>query len=256
MKKIVRILILVLLIIVILVLLMNLYIILITKSKIKSSEKLKDSDIDCIIILGAGIRGNNPSPMLEDRLLTGIELYKQNVSKKIIVSGDHGQINYDEVNVMKNYLIKNGIPSENIFMMANGKTLEITSETAKFGATVPSGKIMVDGLGVGDVGNIVLRDRQHLSQDGLIIIVLTMDSKSGEVISGPDVISRGFVYVRDSENLMDEVKAVVRETITNCEETGTTDWATIKGNLRDDLREYIFKKTKRNPMILPIIMDV
>ena len=151
---------------------------------------------------------------------------------------------------------KLGIPNENIFMMVNGKTLEITSNTAKFGATVPSGKIMVDGLGVGDVGSIVLRDRQHLSQDGLIIIVLTMDTKTGEVISGPDVISRGFVYVRESENLMDEVKTVVKETIAECEAAGTTDWATIKGNLRDDLREYLFKKTKRNPRILPIIMDV
>lgn len=151
---------------------------------------------------------------------------------------------------------KLGIPNENIFMMVNGKTLELTSEIARFGATVPSGKIMVDGLGVGDVGSIVLRDRQHLSQDGLIIIVLTMDSRTGDVISGPDVISRGFVYVRESENLMEEVKMVVKETITDCEEAGTTDWATMKGNLRDDLREYIFRKTKRNPMILPIIMDV
>ena len=90
----------------------------------------------------------------------------------------------------------------------------------------------------------------------ILIIVLTMDAKSGEVISGPDVISRGFVYVRESENLMEEVKMVVRDTIVSCEEAGTTDWATIKGNLRDDLREYIFRKTKRNPMILPIIMDV
>lgn len=151
---------------------------------------------------------------------------------------------------------KIGIPSENIFMMVNGKTLELTPNSAKFGAVVPSGKIMVDGLGVGDVGSIVLRDRQHLSQDGLIIIVLTMDSKTGEVISGPDVISRGFVYVRESENLMDEVKMVVKDIITTCEENGTTDWATIKGNLREDLKEYIFRKTKRNPMILPIIMDV
>ena len=151
---------------------------------------------------------------------------------------------------------KLGIPNENIFMMVNGKTLELTSNSAKFGAVVPSGKIMVDGLGVGDVGSIVLRDRQHLSQDGLIIIVLTMDSKTGEVISGPDVISRGFVYVRESENLMDEVKMVVRDIITTCEQEGTTDWATIKGNLREDLKEYIFRKTKRNPMILPIIMDV
>ena len=151
---------------------------------------------------------------------------------------------------------KIGIPNENIFMMTNGKTLEITSDMAKFGATVPSGKIMVDGLGVGDVGSIVLRDRQHLSQDGLIIIVVTMDTKTGEVISGPDVISRGFVYVRESENLMEEIKFVVKGTIASCEEAGTTDWSTMKSNLRDDLREYLFRKTKRNPMILPIIMDV
>lgn len=148
-----------------------------------------------------------------------------------------------------------GVDSENIFMLTNGRILELGENTAKLTGTVPFGKVMVDGLGVGDVGNIVLRDRQHLSQDGLIIIVLTMDS-TGEVIAGPDVISRGFVYVRESENLMDDVKRVVREEIRKCGEKHIKDWATIKSTLKDGLRDYIFQKTKRNPMILPIIMEI
>ena len=149
-----------------------------------------------------------------------------------------------------------GIPKENIFMMKNGRVLEINSKEAKLNGAVPSGKILVDGLGVGDVGNIVLRDRQHLSQDGLIIIVMTMDGSSGEIVSGPDVISRGFVYVRESENLMEDVKKEIRLEVQKFEDKNITDWSTIKATLRDSLREYIFQKTKRNPMILPIIMEI
>ena len=133
---------------------------------------------------------------------------------------------------------------------------KINSKTARLTGNVPNGEILVDGLGVGDVGNIVLRDRQHLSQEGLIIVVITMNSATGEVVSGPDVISRGFVYVRESENLMDDVKNVVRLEIRKCEENGIQDWATIKGKVRDCLKDYIFNKTRRNPMILPIIMEV
>ncbi len=149
-----------------------------------------------------------------------------------------------------------GIEPKNIIYMSNGRVLEIDEEEAKFNGTVASGRVLVDGLGVGDVGNIVLRDRQHLSQDGLIVIVLTMNSETGEVIAGPDVISRGFVYVRESENLMDDVKSVVRHEISKCEQRGIRDWATIKSTVRENLRDYIFMKTKRNPMIIPIIMEV
>ncbi len=149
-----------------------------------------------------------------------------------------------------------GIAKENVLMMQNGRVLEIGEDGAEFTGTVPNGRVLVDGLGVGDVGNIVLRDRQHLSQDGLIIIVLTMDSSTGEVLAGPDVISRGFVYVRESENLMDEVKSVVRKEIKKCEENGVRDWSTIKSTVRENLRDYVFAKTKRNPMIIPIIMEV
>ena len=149
-----------------------------------------------------------------------------------------------------------GISSENIFILENGKTLELNKKEAKITNSVPSGKILVDGLGVGDVGNIVLRDRQHLSQDGLIVIVMTMDGSTGEIISGPDVVSRGFVYVRESETLMDDVKKVINQEVKTFEEEGIRDWSTIKSTLKDDLRDYIFQRTKRNPMILPIIMEV
>ena len=149
-----------------------------------------------------------------------------------------------------------GIPKENIFMLQNGRTLELNKNEAKFGDIVPSGRVLVDGLGVGDVGNVVLRDRQHLSQDGLIIIVLTMNGSTGEVLAGPDVISRGFVYVKDSENIMDGIKSEARREVSDCEERGITDWTTIKNLVRDNLREYVYSKTKRNPMIIPIIMEV
>ena len=149
-----------------------------------------------------------------------------------------------------------GIPAENIFILENGKTLELNKDRAEITTSVPCGKILVDGLGVGDVGNIVLRDRQHLSQDGLIVIVMTMDGSTGEIVSGPDVVSRGFVYVRESETLMDDVKKVINEEVRMFEEEGVRDWSTIKSTLKDDLRDYIFQRTKRNPMILPIIMEV
>ena len=127
---------------------------------------------------------------------------------------------------------------------------------AGYGETVPSGRILVDGLGIGDVGNVVLRDRQHLSQDGLIIVVLTLDGVSGEVVAGPDVITRGFIYVKDSENIMEGIKAEVRQEVRECEYRGIKDWTTIKNIVKDNLRDYIFNRTKRNPMIIPVIMEV
>ena len=148
-----------------------------------------------------------------------------------------------------------GIPADNIILMKNGRVLEINENEAKLTGSVQVGKVFVDGLGVGDVGNIVLRDRQHLSQDGLIVVVLTMDS-AGNVIAGPDIISRGFVYVRESENLMDGVKELINIEVMRCVDSHITDWSTMKSAIKDSLREYIFQKTKRNPMILPIFMEV
>ena len=149
-----------------------------------------------------------------------------------------------------------GIPKENIFMLHNGLVLEMNRESAEYADTVPSGRILVDGLGIGDVGNVVLRDRQHLSQDGLIVVVLTLEGATGEVVAGPDVITRGFIYVKDSENVMEDIKNEVRQEVRECEYRGITDWTTIKNIVRDNLRDYIFEKTKRNPMIIPIIMEI
>jgi ribonuclease J len=149
-----------------------------------------------------------------------------------------------------------GLEKENIFILDNGSVLELTKDSAKTNGTVTSGKVLVDGLGVGDVGNIVLRDRKHLSQDGLIVIVVTISKESGQVIAGPDIISRGFVYVRESEDLMEDAKSVVKETLAKCEEKQTKEWNAIKSQVKDSLREFIYSKTKRNPMILPIIMEI
>ncbi len=166
----------------------------------------------------------------------------------------HGE--YRQLMAHRDTAIEMGISKENIFLTNNGKVLELNENEAKFTGTVPSGRVLVDGLGVGDVGNIVLRDRQHLSQDGLIVIVMTMDNQTGEIVSGPDVISRGFVYVRESENLMEDVKSFIREEIQDLENRHVRDWSTIKSTLKDDLRDFIFDRTKRNPMILPILMEV
>ena len=149
-----------------------------------------------------------------------------------------------------------GVDPKNIFMSTNGRIIELNENEAKQTGSVPCGKVLVDGYGVGDVGNVVLRDRQHLSQDGLIVIVMTMDSSTGEIVAGPDVISRGFVYVKESENLMDEVKKFIREEVQMLENKGVRDWSTIKSTLKDHIRDYIFQRTKRNPMILPIIMSL
>lgn len=151
---------------------------------------------------------------------------------------------------------KIGIPHKNIFIMKNGRILELGENDAKMTGTVQAGKVMVDGLGIGDVGNIVLKDRQHLSQDGLIIVTLAMDGATGEIVSGPEVISRGFVYVRESENLMEEMRQLLRNKLKGLEENNVTDWAVIKMAIKDTLRDFLLQKNRRNPMVLPIIMEV
>lgn len=152
--------------------------------------------------------------------------------------------------------VETGVEKENIFIMENGRVLEIGSDSAKMGQQVTSGIVLVDGLGVGDVGNIVLRDRQLLSENGMIIVVVSLDRKTARVVSGPDIVTRGFVYVRENEPLIEEIKDVARHELTKCEDQGIRDWATIKTRVRESMMKYIFTKTKRQPMILPILMDV
>ena len=149
-----------------------------------------------------------------------------------------------------------GIPKENIFILSSGDVMELDEESAKIVDRVQTGGILVDGLGVGDVGNIVLRDRQHLAEDGILIVVLTLEKFSNQVLAGPDIVSRGFVYVRESEGLMDEARHIVEETLEDCLDHRVTDWGKLKTAMRDSLSEFLWKRTKRNPMILPIIMEV
>lgn len=149
-----------------------------------------------------------------------------------------------------------GMSANNIFILSNGGVLEFTSKTAKIGKSVPAGRVFIDGLGVGDVGNIVLRDRKHLSEDGLIIIVVALSSATGELVNGPDLISRGFVYVRESESLMDGARNVVDAELNKCLNNNIKDWASLKSSVRDALSQYIYQNTKRSPMILPIFMEV
>ena len=140
--------------------------------------------------------------------------------------------------------------------MSSGDVLEICQDYAEVTGTVTAQGILVDGLGVGDVGNIVLRDRQLLSQNGLIIVVVTLEGGSNQVLAGPDIVSRGFVYVRESENLMEECRDVVEDALARCMDHNVTDWGKLKTAMRDDLSEFLWRRTKRNPMILPIITEV
>ena len=149
-----------------------------------------------------------------------------------------------------------GIPTSNIFMLNSGDVLEMDEEGAGVNGKVHTGTILVDGLGVGDVGNVVLRDRQHLAEDGIMIVVLALDSASGQLVSGPDLVSRGFVYVKESDELMEEAGELMRDVLDDCIGRGCNDWSRIKSAVKDSLGDYIWKKTKRRPMILPIIMEV
>lgn len=149
-----------------------------------------------------------------------------------------------------------GIPKDNIFMLSSGDVLEMDNESAVVTGEVPTGSIFVDGIGVGDVGNIVLRDRQHLAEDGIVIVVFTMEKGSKQILSGPDIVSRGFVYVRESDELIEEATVVVEENLYKLLDRNVTDWGKLKNATRDALSDYLWKKTKRRPMILPIIMEV
>lgn len=166
----------------------------------------------------------------------------------------HGE--YRHLVANKNIAIAMGIPKENVLLMASGDVVEIGESSCKVVDHVQHGGILVDGLGVGDVGNIVLRDRQNLAQNGIIIVVLTLEKYSSQLLAGPDIVSRGFVYVRESEDLLDEAKRIVDEAVQECLGRRVTDWGKLKNMIRDSLSDFLWKRMKRNPMILPIIMEV
>lgn len=149
-----------------------------------------------------------------------------------------------------------GMPKENILISENGSVIELTQDSICINGKVTAGKVLVDGLGVGDVGNIVLRDRRQLSQDGILIVVVTIDKQDCTVVAGPDIVSRGFVYVREAEDLMDNARDKVQIALNKCQDGGITEWSSIKSAVRDSLSRYLYEKTRRRPMILPVIMEV
>ena len=148
------------------------------------------------------------------------------------------------------------IPQQNIIISDIGRVIELTARSIKLNGTVPSGQILVDGTGVGDVGNVVLRDRKHLAQDGMLVVFITLSSEDGSLIATPDIITRGFIYVKEAEDFISELKDVVMDTLYDCQQQRVTDWTTLKSSVKSDLAAYLFRKTKRNPMILPVINEV
>lgn len=246
-------------------------------ARMAASEHRKISIVpgDTVIISATPIPGNEKfvSKVINQLFKKGAEVIYDSV-EKIHVSGHacqeelklmhalvkpkffipvHGE--YRHLKKHGELAMELGLPEKNLVICENGDVIELTRNYIKKNGSVTSGQVFVDGLGVGDVGNIVLRDRKHLSQDGILTVVVTIEKQTGKVVSGPDIISRGFVYVRESEGLMDEAREIVKSVLKDCEERQIMDWATLKSKMRDELREFLYEKTKRKPMILPIIME-
>lgn len=247
-----------------------------TRMAMNDHKKVDIMPGDTVIISATPIPGNEK---LVARTID--HLYKQGAdviyekSNGVHVSGHASQ---EEIKLMHNlvrpkyfipvhgeyrHLIKHanlakdlGMPSQNIVIAENGSVIELTKNGIGINGKIPSGKVLVDGLGVGDVGNIVLRDRRQLSQDGIMIVVVTIDRESCQVVSGPDIVSRGFVYVREAEDLMDEAREKVQTALDRCEASGVSEWSTIKSTIRDSLGRFLYERTRRRPMILPIIMEI
>ncbi len=166
----------------------------------------------------------------------------------------HGE--YKHLKAQAKIAIDLGIDKDDVFILQSGDVLSLDDNSASITGKVPVGSILVDGLGVGDVGNVVLRDRQHLAEDGILIVVMSLDGASGELLAGPDIVSRGFVYVKESDELLDEARKLIEKAVLGCLKKNITDWGKIKGTIKDTLSEFVWKKTKRRPMILPIIMEI
>ena len=228
-------------------------------------RKISIGPTDTVIFSSHPIPGNEKAVtnVINELLLKGADVIFQDVHVsghacqeeiKLIYTLVHGE--YKHLKAQAKIAQDLGIPKDRIFILSSGDVLEVSEEKAQITGKVPVGDILVDGLGVGDVGNIVLRDRQHLAEDGILIVVLGLDGATDELVSGPDIVSRGFVYVRESDELMEEARILVNEAVEGCLSRGIADWGKLKSAIKDALGEYVWKKTKRRPMILPIIMEV
>nr|WP_317429200.1 ribonuclease J [uncultured Mitsuokella sp.] len=229
--------------------------VIISATPIPGNEKLVSKTIDNLMKLGANvIYGRNQGIHVSGHASREELKLMHNLVRPKFFIPVHGE--YHHLVQHARLARELGMPKENIFISENGQILEFTRDKGQVAGKVTAGMVMVDGLGVGDVGNIVLRDRRQLSQDGILIVVVTMNKQTHRVVAGPDIVSRGFVYVRESEALMDEATARVRQALERCEDEKVKEWAAIKSNVRDALGRYLFEKTRRRPMILPIIMEI
>ena len=238
-------------------------------------DKVKLSASDVVVLSSSAIPGNEKliGKIINALVKNGVKVVNDSV-EEVHVSGHacreelklmmaltrpkyvmpiHGE--YRHLYANKEIAEFMGVPSQNIFVSEVGKVLEIDRKSAKFNGTVPAGNVLVDGAGVGDIGNVVLRDRKHLSEDGLVVVVATVDMKGAYVLSGPDIVSRGFVYVKESEELMKQARLVATEALNKALNKKNYDFTCIKTELRDALAKFIYKETRRKPMILPVIMD-
>ena len=229
--------------------------VIISATPIPGNEKLVSKTIDNLMKLGANvIYGRNQGIHVSGHASREELKLMHNLVRPKFFIPVHGE--YHHLVQHARLARELGMPKENIFISENGQILEFTRDKGQVAGKVTAGMVMVDGLGVGDVGNIVLRDRRQLSQDGILIVVVTMNKQTHRVVAGPDIVSRGFVYVRESEALMDEATARVQQALDRCEDEKVKERAAIKSNVRDALGRYLFEKTRRRPMILPIIMEV
>jgi ribonuclease J len=243
---------------------------------ISSHDKVELGPRDLVVISAHAIPGNEKlvGRIINEIFKCGASVYRDPVVE-VHVSGHACQ---EELKLMialakpkffmpihgeYKHLIRNkeiaqlmGIEDRRIFISDIGKILELDGESARFNGVVPAGRVLVDGYGVGDVGNIVLRDRKHLSQDGLIVVVATVDTDDLQLISGPDIVSRGFVYVRESEDLIEQIRVIARDALEDCLDNNITDWSQLKSKVKDDLSKFLYAKTHRKPMILPVVMNV
>ena len=229
--------------------------VIISATPIPGNEKLVSRTIDHLYKLGADViyEKSNGVHVSGHASQEEIKLVHNLVRPKFFIPV-HGEFHHliKHANIAKSL----GMPKENIVIAENGSVIEITKNSIGINGKVQAGKVLVDGLGVGDVGNIVLRDRRQLSQDGIMIVVVTIDKETCHVVSGPDIVSRGFVYVREAEGLMDEARDKVQLALEKCEENGISEWSAIKSTVRDSLGRFLYERTRRRPMILPIIMEI
>ena len=220
---------------------------------IPGNEKAVTKVINDLLVKGADVMIQDAPHVSGHACQEEIKLIYNLVQPKFAIPV-HGEYKHLKANAILAEAL--GIPKDRIFILSSGDVLELNMDSAQVAGKVPVGDIMVDGLGVGDVGNVVLRDRQHLAENGIIIVVLALDQASGELTAGPDIVSRGFVYVREADELMEEARASVQSAVEKCLDKNIYDWGKLKGSIRDELADFIWKRTKRRPMILPIIMEV